>query len=249
MKSKASAWRTATVSSLQSEGILLVEDGNHGEYRPRTDEFMGQGVAFIRAADMEDGRVLFERASKINEVARARITKGVGAGGDVLLSHKGTVGKVARAPLDAPPFVCSPQTTLWRALDVQKLNRTYLYCYLRSPGFHEQLRSRAGETDMAPYVSLTAQRQLSVVLPPFRTQQVVARVVGALDDKIELNRRTNETLEAMARAIFQSWFVDFDPVRAKIEGRPTAPMDAETAKLFPPTSSGWERGTFPEGGK
>src|SRR3990172_4393462 len=87
-------WRTATVAELQHEGVLLVEDGNHGEYRPRPDEFVDTGVAFIRAADMDACRVLFESAARINEKARKRITKGIGARGDVLLSHKGTVGKV-----------------------------------------------------------------------------------------------------------------------------------------------------------
>src|SRR5436309_4231707 len=103
-------WYTATVAELQREGILLVEDGNHGEYRPRPDEFVDRGVAFIRAADMNGGRVLFESSAKINDCARQRITKGIGAPGDVLLSHKGTVGKVTLVPDDAPSFVCSPQT-------------------------------------------------------------------------------------------------------------------------------------------
>src|SRR5271166_2589637 len=115
----AEEWRTATVAELQRDGILLVEDGNHGEYRPRPDEFTDSDVAFIRAADMDVGRVLFESASKINEVARRRITKGIGAPGDILLSHKGTVGKVALVPDGAPSFVCSPQTTFWRTLNEQ----------------------------------------------------------------------------------------------------------------------------------
>src|SRR5262245_34103631 len=110
-------WRSATVAELQRDGILLVEDGNHGEYRPRPNEFIGDGVAFIRAADLNAGSIDFKSASKINERARQRITKGIGAPGDVLLSHKGTVGKVALAPTDAPPFVCSPQTTFWRTCD------------------------------------------------------------------------------------------------------------------------------------
>jgi type I restriction enzyme S subunit len=123
------------VADLQSGGILLVEDGNHGEYRPRPDEFVDSGVAFIRAADMDDGRVLFTTAARINERARQRITKGIGAPGDVLLSHKGTVGKVALVPEDAPAFVCSPQTTFWRALVPERLDRRYLYAFLHRPAF------------------------------------------------------------------------------------------------------------------
>lgn len=237
----------ATVMDLQREGILLVEDGNHGEYRPRTDEFVDHGVAFIRAADMDDGVVDFDSASRINATAVARITKGIGAPGDILLSHKGTVGKLALVPDSAPPFVCSPQTTFWRTLDEERLDRRYLYCYLRSPRFAQQLRSRAGETDMAPYVSLTAQRTLLVDVPPIKTQRMIAGILGALDDKIELNRRTNETLEAMARALFQSWFVDFDPVRQKMEGWNGRGVGGAVAEVFPDTLQPSPIGPIPKG--
>ena len=244
----AGEWPTQSVLELQREGVLLVEDGNHGEYRPRPDEFVDAGVAFIRAADMDSGRVLFETAARINEKARARITKGIGAPGDVLLSHKGTVGKVALVREDAPPFVCSPQTTFWRTLDQARLDRQYLYTFLRSAGFHAQLATRAGETDMAPYVSLTSQRGLSVTVPPIGIQRAIAHILGTLDEKIELNRRMSETLEAMARALFKSWFVDFDPVRAKAEGRdPCLPQPL--ADLFPDSFEESELRDIPTGWK
>ena len=72
-------------------------------------------------------------------------------------------------------------------------------------------------------------RSLPVPVPPLSEQKAIAHILGTLDDKIELNRQMNETLEAMARAIFKSWFVDFDPVRAKRSGRQPAGMDAATA--------------------
>jgi type I restriction enzyme S subunit len=75
--------------------------------------------------------------------------------------------------------------------------------------------------------------RLKVPYPPLAEQRAIAHILGSLDDKIELNRRMNETLEAMAQAIFKSWFVDFDPVRAKAEGRQPIGMDAATAALFP----------------
>lgn len=73
-----SKWPMHSVSELQDKGILLVEDGNHGEYRPRGDEFGEGEYAFIRAADLDGGRVLFESAQRINDKAVARIRKGVG---------------------------------------------------------------------------------------------------------------------------------------------------------------------------
>jgi type I restriction enzyme, S subunit len=243
----AGEWAAKSVAELQAAGALLAEDGNHGENRPRPDEFSSEGIQFIRAADMDSGRVLFESAQRINEVARQRVRKGIGAGGDVLLSHKGTVGKVAYVPLDAPPFVCSPQTTFWRVEDPKQLDRRYLYFFLLSRAFREQLDSRKGETDMADYVSLTTQRTLKVTVPPLAEQKAIAAVLGALDDKIELNRRMNATLEAMARALFQSWFGDFDPVRAKLDGRKPDGLDKPTAALFPSDFHETDLGQIPRG--
>lgn len=88
-----------------------------------------------------------------------------------------------------------------------------------------------------------AERQ-RVPLPPLPEQRAIAHILGTLDDKIELNRRTNETLEAMARALFKSWFVDFDPVHAKKAGRKPEGMDAETAALFPDDFHGGLAGSF-----
>lgn len=88
---------------------------------------------------------------------------------------------------------------------------------------------------------------LKVTLPPLPTQHAIAHILGTLDDKIELNRRMNATLEATARALFKSWFVDYDPVRAKAEGRQPAGMDAETAALFPEAFEDLALGQVPEG--
>jgi len=89
--------------------------------------------------------------------------------------------------------------------------------------------------------------RLPVIAPPLAEQKAIAAVLGALDDKIECNRRMNATLEAMARALFQSWFVDFDPVRAKLDGRPPAALDPATAALFPEHLEDSPLGHIPKG--
>ncbi|MGI0133900.1 MAG: restriction endonuclease subunit S, partial [Candidatus Micrarchaeaceae archaeon] len=170
----------------------------------------------------------------------------IGAPGDILLSHKGTVGKIALVSANAPPFVCSPQTTFWRTQNERILDRKYLYAFLRSPVFHAQLATRAGETDMAPYVSLTSQRGLSVTLPPIVEQRAIAQILGSLDERIEVNRQMSETLEAMVRALFKSWFVDFDPVRAKAEGCDPG-LPREISDLFSSRLVESEIGEIPEG--
>ncbi len=100
---------------------------------------------------------------------------------------------------------------------------------------------------MAPYLSLGDQKRLRITLPPPDRQQLIGCVLGSLDDKIDLNRRMNETLEAIARALFRSWFVDFDPVRAKQEGRQPPGLDAATAALFPDSFADSPLGPIPAG--
>ena len=177
---------------------------------------------------MDGGRVLFDTASRINDVALARIRKGIGRGGDILFSHKGTVGKLALVQIDSPPFVCSPQSTFWRTLDEERLDRTFLYAYMRSRTFRDQWTSRKGETDMADYVSLSAQREFLVSVPPIGEQRAIGAVLGALDDKIELSREMNRTLEATAQAVFKSWFVDLDEIPDDWRVTPVAEVQAGT---------------------
>ena len=97
-----------------------------------------------------------------------------------------------------------------------------------------------------PHISAQQIKEFEFLLPHLPEQRAIARILGTLDDKIELNRRMNETLEAMARALFKSWFVDFDPVRAKMEGRHTG-LPQEIAELFPDRLVNSEMGKIPEG--
>ncbi|OPY14487.1 MAG: Type I restriction modification DNA specificity domain protein [Syntrophus sp. PtaB.Bin001] len=98
-----------------------------------------------------------------------------------------------------------------------------------------------------PSTSREAFYRLPVRVPPLKEQQAIACILGALDDKIELNRQMNRTLEEMARAIFKSWFVDFDPVRAKAAGRRPPGLKPEIAALFPDSFEDSELGKIPRG--
>ena len=98
-----------------------------------------------------------------------------------------------------------------------------------------------------PHISGKQIKDFKFLLPPLAEQKAIAELLGALDDKIELNRRMNATLEAMARALFQSWFVDFDPVRAKLDGRPPVALDPATAALFPDSFQDSSLGHIPKG--
>lgn len=169
--------------------------------------------------------------------------------GDLYLSLKDVtqsadlLGAVARLPLDHPPGRLTQDTVKLepRAPDSPL---DYLYWLLRTPQYRGYCRSHAtGTTNLG----LAREDFLAFPAPePTRAQLRIVDVLTALDDKIELNRRMSQTLEAMARALFKSWFVDFDPVRAKAEGRDPG-FPKPLADLFPARLVDSELGEIPEG--
>jgi type I restriction enzyme, S subunit len=129
---------------------------------------------------------------------------------------------------------------------VNGLNQRYLKYVIGSPAFTDHVLAVQTGTAV-PHISGGQIRLFQFHLPSPAYQEAAVSVLGALDDKIELNRQMNETLEAMAQAFFKSWFVDFDPVRAKAEGRAPAGMDVPTAALFPSAMERRGGSEVPEG--
>jgi len=127
----------------------------------------------------------------------------------------------------------------------EKIDLKYLHYLLCSSGYrHEILASATGTT--VKHTSPDRIKRFQFVCPSLSEQRAIAHILGTLDDKIELNRRMNETLEAMDRALFKSWFMDFDPVRANAEGRPTG-LPKHIADLFPDSFEDSELGEIPKG--
>jgi type I restriction enzyme S subunit len=230
------------VEVLLREGALLINDG----YRAKNSELSNTGIPFARAGNI-DGGFHFENADRVPEDTLAKVGLKRSLPGDVVFTSKGTVGRFAFVRDGTPEFVYSPQLCYWRSCDVSRIHPRWLFYWMNGREFFLQFKGAAGQTDMAEYVSLRDQRAMRITLPPLAEQKAIAAVLGALDDKIELNRQMNATLEAMARALFQSWFVDFDPVRAKLDGRPPAALDPATAALFPASFQESALGPIPHG--
>jgi type I restriction enzyme S subunit len=158
----------------------------------------------------------------------------------ITIGRKGTVGSLTLCNQPFWPI----DTTFYIAEEAEKRDLRFTYYLLQSLGL-EGLNSDSA----VPGLNRNHAHSLKVRVPSLSQQRDIASILGALDDKIELNRRMNATLEAMARALFQSWFVDFDPVRAKAEGRQPVGMDAETAALFPDSFEDSVLGPIPKGWK
>ena len=236
--------REATFQQLLDEGLLEIGDG----YRAQNNELGGNGPIFLRAGHVTDSHIDFDGVEHFHEHLVDKVRSKMSKVGDTIITTKGnSTGRTSFVTDRLPPFVYSPHLSYWRSRDPEKLCGGFLRYWSQGVEFIEQLSGMKASTDMAPYLSLTDQRRLAITLPPLAEQKAIAAVLGALDDKIELNRRMNATLEAMARALFQSWFVDFDPVRAKLDGRPPAALDPATAALFPDSFDETELGHIPQG--
>ena len=143
-------------------------------------------------------------------------------------------------------FLASTGFSVIRGKD-GRAHTDFLYWFLAQDHIVEQLHTIAEHSTTAyPSIRPADIGQLKLDLPPLSEQRAIAHILGTLDDKIELNRRMNGTLEEMARAIFKDWFVDFGPTRAKMEGRDTG-LPAEVAALFPDRLVESELGEMPEG--
>ena len=238
------AWSVHTFADLVTSGLLLVSDG----YRAKNEELGGQGPIFLRAGHVTDTHIDFSGIERFHVKLASKLTSKMSSPGDVVVTTKGnSTGRVTYVSPDLPPFVYSPHLSFWRSLDRNALVPGFLRYWSRGREFREQLAGLAGSTDMAPYLSLSDQQRLRITLPSPGIQKAIARILGSLDDLIELHRGMNETLEAIARAIFKSWFIDFDPVRAKADGRKPEGMDSSTASLFPDSFHTSELGEIPTG--
>jgi type I restriction enzyme S subunit len=163
--------------------------------------------------------------------------------GDILFSTVGSIGRVCLVPPEPP--LCISQNILGFRVDELIADGKFFFYYLKSDIFQQEIKSRSIET-VQKSIKFADLKDIPLFLPPLQEQKAIAHILGTLDDKIELNRKTNETLEAMAKALFKSWFLDFDPVRAKAEGRPTG-LPSEISDLFPDSFEDSELGDIPNG--
>jgi type I restriction enzyme, S subunit len=158
-----------------------------------------------------------------------------------------TLGYAAKVPLTAgSTWLHNQRVGLVSLKSGANASKDFLHYLMRSPDYRNWVVSTAtGST--VKHTSPSRICDYEFLLPPIEVQQEIATTLDALDDRIALLRETNATLEAIAQALFKSWFVDFDPVRAKMEGRQPVGMNEETAALFPDSFEESELGMVPRG--
>lgn len=209
--------------------------------------FTDTGINFVKSESVTfDGWIDRSKFARIDAESHSALKRSQLKEGDVLFSMAGVyIGKTAVVPKDILPANTNQAVGIVR-LNQSRAHPRFIDYFLRNPSYNLFLNNLVSQSAQ-PNLNLTEIRNLPITLPPLAEQKAIAAVLGALDDKIELNRRMNATLEAMARALFQSWFVDFDPVRAKLDGRQPPNLDPATAALFPDSFDETALGHVPHG--
>ncbi len=216
-----------------------VRDGTHDSPKP-----VQNGRKLVTSRHLTTGRLDLSDAYLISEKDFEAINKRSKVDcWDVLISMIGTVGEPCLIK-EEPDFAIK-NIGLFKTKS--EADGKWLYYFLRSKDAQQSIREQSRGTTQQ-YIPLGALRDFPILVADDPAEQrAIAAVLWSLDDKIELNRRMNATLEAMARALFQSWFVDFDPVRAKLDGRNPAGLDDTTAALFPDQLEDSPLGHIPKG--
>lgn len=229
-------WRQARIGDL-----VEIFDGPHATPPKATS-----GPVFLGISSLSSGRLDLSQTEHVSEEDFARWTRRVTPSpDDVVFSYETRLGEVALIPRGLRCCL-GRRMGLLRARAGRVDPRFLLYAYL-GPEFQATIRQRTVRGSTVDRIPLVDMPDFPIAVPDLPTQRAIAHALGTLDDKIELNRTTNETLESMARCLFKSWFVEFDPVRTKAEGRQPSGMDADTAKLFPSQFVESESGPIPKG--
>lgn len=196
----------------------------------KVGDFIPGGVPVVRGGDIRDGRIVCDDSKRVTEHVSNQFRRTILKGGEIVLNLIADPGHSAVVPRGLAGHNVS------RDVAVIPLNGSadvrFVDFFLKSRVAVDWLTARL-QGSVTQKINIGTLRELPVPSPPIAEQRAIAAVLGALDDKIELNRQMNATLEAMARALFQSWFVDFDPVRAKLDCRLLTALDPTTADLFP----------------
>jgi type I restriction enzyme, S subunit len=238
-------WKETTLGSIVTKDGYGLVDGPFGSNLPSSC-YVKHGIPVIRGSNLSLSLERFKSDEFVfvSDETAAQLSRSLCRPLDIVFTKKGTLGQVGIIPEESPYsqyLISSNQMKL--TVDSTIAYPLYVYYYAASPKSVEKI-IRDSESTGVPKTNVTYLRSFPILLPPLPEQKAIAHILGTLDDKIELNRRMNETLEAMARAIFKDWFVDFGPTRAKQEGR-NPYLPEHLWSLFPKAIDG-ETG-LPEG--
>ena len=237
-----SDWSTAEIGS-----FAKLRSG----YSFKSADWKGEGTPVIKISNVKAGRIVVDGCGFVDEAVAACAKDWYTKPGDVLIAMTGYVGEVALVQL-GERYLINQRVGRFEFVSDSPVDGAFFFYVLQEPEFRQRIEGLA-RGSAQPNLSSADAHKLKVPVPPLVVQQGIASTLASLDDRIALLRETNATLEAIAQALFKSWFVDFDPVRAKQQGLAPAGVDDSTAALFPDrfeesvsglVPQGWQGGTL-----
>lgn len=237
-------WKSTTLGQVCNSQGGAIQTGPFGS-QLHTSDYKELGVPVVMPTNIGDGGLVEDGIARIGEADVERLSQHKLRLGDIVFSRRGDVTKNALISVREVGWLCGTGCLKVRLGDESIANAKFISHYLRQPDTKEWLIRHAVGATM-PNLNTGILSAVPVHLPPLQTQLEIAAMLDALDDKIALLRETNFTLEAIAQALFKSWFVDFDPVRAKAEGREPEGIPHEIADLFPSEFEESVKGEIPK---
>jgi len=237
-------WEFTTLGVVCQRGGGSIQTGPFGSQLHASD-YVSDGIPSIMPTNIGDNRIVEDGIVRINEEDANRLSQHRLRAGDIIYSRRGDIEKRALIREREEGWLCGTGCLKVR-LGSGVVDPLFGSMFLGHPAIREWIVRHAVGATM-PNLNTSIMSAVPFAIPPIAEQKAIAAVLGTLDDKIEMNRRMNATLEAMARALFQSWFVDFDPVRAKLDGREPGGLDSNTAALFPQYLDNSTLGIIPKG--
>ncbi len=236
-------WERSTLGAACERGGGNIQTGPFGSQLHASD-YRPVGIPSIMPQNLGDNRVIADGIARIGDRDAGRLRRYLVREGDIVYSRRGDVEKRAIIRPREDGWLCGTGCLRVR-LGKNGADPRYASYYLGHPAVREWIVRHAHGATM-PNLNTAILSACPFVAPPIPDQRAIAHILGTLDDKIELNRHMDVTLEEMAHALFRSWFVYFSPVRAKMEGRDTG-LPKDIADLFPSRMVSSELGEIPVG--
>jgi type I restriction enzyme S subunit len=240
-------WGQSSIGELCDTGIAELQTGPFGS-QLHAHDYVDEGVPVVPTEAIRGRQIDHSVLPRISQATAKKLARHRLRIGDILFARRGAqaTGHIGCVRKAEDGFICGTGAIRLRVTrPSNEIDSDYLSHVLANPASVAWFKFHAIGATM-PNLNESIIRSFPLSIPPLPEQRAIAHILGTLDDKIELNRRMNETLEAMARALFKSWFVDFDPVRAKAEGRDTG-LPKHIADLFPDSFEDSELGEVPKG--
>lgn len=197
-------WEVSTFKKLlKSKDVLGIQDGNHGESHPVSSDFVSEGVPFITANKISSrNKLLTKSAKKISHEQYKSLRIGFSKPGDVILTHKGTVGLTAIVSEEDGELMMSPQTTYYRLGENSCLINSFLYYFFQTSGFKRVLNQKSQQSTRA-YIGITKQAELSVLIPELKEQKQISSILNAVDSKLDLLTEQKIEIKKLKKGLMQ----------------------------------------------